>query len=64
MLGFAKVGDATKHLDADERRVVAGKSMGIISPLAVRDEVTVVNESGLYSLILRSRKPEAKAFKK
>lgn len=24
----------------------------------------IVNESGLYSLILKSRKPEAKAFKK
>ncbi|WP_027823486.1 BRO-N domain-containing protein [Laribacter hongkongensis] len=27
-------------------------------------EVTIVNESGLYSLILKSRKPEAKRFKK
>jgi anti-repressor protein len=27
-------------------------------------QVTVVNEPGLYSLILRSRKPEAKAFKR
>ncbi len=26
--------------------------------------MTVVNEAGLYSLILRSRKPEAKAFKR
>lgn len=26
--------------------------------------VTIINESGLYSLILRSRKPEAKRFKK
>jgi prophage antirepressor-like protein len=26
--------------------------------------ITIINESGLYSLILRSRKPEAKAFKK
>jgi prophage antirepressor-like protein len=25
---------------------------------------TIINESGLYSLILKSRKPEAKAFKK
>jgi len=27
-------------------------------------EMTIINESGLYSLILRSRKPEAKRFKK
>lgn len=26
--------------------------------------MTVISESGLYSLILKSRKPEAKAFKK
>lgn len=26
--------------------------------------ITIINESDLYSLILRSRKPEAKAFKK
>ncbi|XLP22299.1 Bro-N domain-containing protein [Bacillus toyonensis] len=27
-------------------------------------ETNIINESGLYSLILRSRKPEAKAFKR
>ena len=27
-------------------------------------EMTIVSEAGLYSLILRSRKPEAKAFKR
>ena len=26
--------------------------------------LTIINESGLYSLILRSRKPEAKGFRK
>ena len=27
-------------------------------------EMTIISEAGLYSLILRSRKPEAKAFKR
>ena len=27
-------------------------------------KLTIINESGLYSLILRSHKPDAKAFKK
>lgn len=63
-LGFAKASAATKYLDDDEKRVIAGRSMGITNPRAVRDEVVVVNESGLYSLILRSRKPEAKRFKR
>ena len=29
-----------------------------------KQELTTVNESGLYTLILKSRKPEAKAFKR
>lgn len=29
-----------------------------------KQDLTTVNESGLYSLILRSRKPEAKAFRR
>lgn len=29
-----------------------------------KQELTTINESGLYSLILKSRKPEAKAFKR
>ena len=29
-----------------------------------KQEMTIISEQGLYSLILRSRKPEAKAFKR
>ena len=32
--------------------------------LGGNQKMTIVNESGLYSLIFRSRKPEAKEFKK
>ncbi len=48
----------SKVLDDDERGSC---------PVQYTDQVrymTTINESGLYSLILRSRKPEAKAFKK
>ncbi len=45
-------------LDDDERAV------HIVDTPGGQQSVTVINESGLYSLILRSRKPEAKAFKK
>lgn len=38
--------------------------MNTIHTLGGKQEVTTINESGLYSLILTSRKPEAKAFKK
>ena len=45
-------------LDEDERGV------DIIYTPGGNQEMTIVSEAGLYSLILRSRKPEAKAFKR
>ncbi|NYZ70228.1 Bro-N domain-containing protein, partial [Endozoicomonas sp. SM1973] len=48
----------TRSLDADE------KDAQIVGTLGGNQEVTVINESGLYSAILKSRKPEAKTFKK
>lgn len=45
-------------LDDDERGV------NTIDTLGGQQSVTTVNEPGLYSLILRSRKPEAKSFKR
>jgi prophage antirepressor-like protein len=49
---------AVSRLDEDERRVA------ISDTFTGEKEVTIINESGLYSLILTSRKPQAKAFKK
>ena len=50
--------DVMRRLDADERTLVSieGASNGL--------PVNAVNEPGLYTLILGSRKPEAKAFKR
>ena len=45
-------------LDEDERGIA------IVNTPSGEQEVLVINESGLYSLILTSRKPEAKRFKK
>lgn len=45
-------------LDDDE------KGAHIVSTLGGPQELATVNEAGLYSLILRSRKPEAKRFKR
>lgn len=50
--------DAVSRLDEDE------KGVGTVDTLGGRQEVMIVNESGLYSLILTSRKPAAKRFKK
>ena len=49
---------ALRRLDEDE------KGRFSIPTLGGNQEANVINESGLYSLILGSRKPEAKKFKK
>jgi anti-repressor protein len=48
--------DANKRLDDDER---ARLNLGLTG-----SETNIVSESGLYALVLGSRKPEAKAFKR
>lgn len=50
---------AAKRLDDDEKSTVVINDSGNLN--ASR---TIINESGLYSLILTSRKPSAKRFKK
>ena len=57
-LEYRIAGDMTRNLDADE------KGTQIVRPLGCDQEMLVINESGLYSAILRSRKPEAKRFKR
>lgn len=49
---------ALARLDEDEKDVISTDTLGGIQ------KVQAVNESGLYSLILTSRKPEAKQFKR
>ena len=46
------------NLDDDEKGVITSDTLG------GKQEMSTINEPGLYSLILRSRKPEAKAFKR
>lgn len=48
----------TRRLDDDE------KGTRILCTLGGDQEMTIINESGLYNAILGSNKPEAKAFKK
>lgn len=57
-VGVKNYRDTIKNLDADE------KGVGLTDTLGGPQKVTVVNESGLYTLIMRSRKPEAKRFRK
>ena len=57
-LQYSEASAMTRHLDDDE------KGLSIVQTLGGDQEVLVINESGLYSAILRSRKAEAKRFKK
>ncbi|MDV8005010.1 phage antirepressor [Rhodococcus sp. IEGM 1318] len=50
--------DAISRLDDDE------KGVGTTDTLGGMQSATYVTESGLYSLVFTSRKPEAKAFKR
>ena len=49
---------ALSRLDEDEKDVTLNDTLGGMQTMAI------INESGLYSLVLSSRKPEAKAFKR
>jgi len=50
--------DAIGNLDDDE------KGVGISDTPGGRQKMAIITEPGLYSLVLRSRKPEAKLFKR
>lgn len=57
-LGISNSRDAVSRLDADE------KGVGKADTLGGCQDMTVISESGLYALIMRSTKPEAKPFRK
>lgn len=57
-LAYGEAKDLTRNLDEDE------KGRQIVPTLGGDQEMLVINESGLYSAILRSRKQSAKRFKK
>lgn len=57
-LGIGDTSKALERLDSDEKGTSSIRTPG------GTQEMLCVNESGLYSLILGSRKPEARAFKR
>ena len=58
-LGIKGAKDVVKRLDDDERGLTP-----IEDSAGRHQETTIINESGLYSVIMRSDKPEAKPFRK
>ena len=58
-LGYKNTKDALmRHVDEDDKR-----GSGITTPLGIQ-QATIINESGLYSLILSSKLESAKRFKR
>lgn len=57
-LEIANHRDALQRLDDDE------KGVALTDTLGGKQESATVNEPGMYALVLGSRKPEAKAFKR
>lgn len=62
-LAISNPSDALKRLDDDEKMTL-DTTEGHSGQRGGAQALNVVNESGLYSLILTSRKPEAKRFKR
>lgn len=58
VLGIIDVSDAAARLDDDE------KLIGVLPVSGQNRKMILINESGLYTLIIRSNKPEAKKFKR
>ena len=60
-LGYAKPENAiATHVDAEDKTTTLIQGTG----LNYKSKVVIINESGLYSLILSSKLPQAKAFKR
>ena len=58
-LGYARTADAVSaHVDAED------KGVGKIPTPGGEQDVTIINESGLYSLVLSSKLPTARQFKR
>lgn len=59
ILGYSNTrGALAKHVDEDDKGVAKCDTLG------GAQEVAIINESGLYSLVLRSNLPAAKQFKR
>ncbi|MHB1670253.1 BRO-N domain-containing protein [Thiomonas sp.] len=58
ILEISKYRDAVARLDEDERMPL------VVDTLGGAQRVASISESGLYSLVMTSRKPDAKKFKK
>ena len=65
-LEIADVSQACKNLDDDEKQVVArSPELSLLfTESSNAPTMTLISESGLYALVMRSNKPKAKVFRK
>lgn len=69
ILGYKDTKDAVKkHVDEEDKisysKLSINERGGISPPLKIQPQTQLINESGLYSLILRSKLPSSKEFKR
>lgn len=66
VLGYRNAPDMVRMLDEDERSThnVRTPSRNLHGEFDYEVETTIINESGMYACVLKSRRPEAKAFRK
>lgn len=65
LLGYGSTKDMTRILDDDEKGVhIVPPLYSGNTPSGGPQEMTIISESGLFAAILKSRKPEARAFRR
>lgn len=64
VLGYSNTKDAlSKHIDVEDKTIIQKSQIATLENIPNRG-LTIINESGLYSLILSSKLPQAKEFKR
>jgi len=64
-LGYVNTPDAlAKHVDDDDRRPINLNTVAKREGIRGNPRASCINESGLYALIMGSKRPEAKAYKR
>ncbi|WP_226783184.1 BRO-N domain-containing protein [Oceaniglobus trochenteri] len=64
VLEIGNPSDAVSRLDNDERQKINLNTLDTIEGIRGNPNATIINESGLYALVLTSRKEQARRFRK
>ena len=63
-LGYSNARDAlAKHIDNEDKKILTSQNATLEKLNIPNRGLTIINESGLYSLVLSSKLPQAKVFK-